>query len=143
MVMKMLRGRSPDPKGTTSEFPDFFQMKTIPSTPADGTAKPLYHHQSRGVPSLLRPPDPFHIPKKLPAGKVRKWRICSKADSPNTRVGPKGRGRLPVVPSQPRWRLAALTSSPALTLRPPLCFQAPPVWIPATALWALTSTCVC
>lgn len=30
----------------------------------------------------------------------------------------------------------ALTSSLALTLRPPLRFPAPPIWIPAAALWA-------
>lgn len=41
-------------------------------------------------------------PYENPRGKgVRKWPICSKADSTNTRVRPKGRGLLPVVPSQP------------------------------------------
>lgn len=49
---------------------------------------------------------------------------------------PKGRGRLPVVPGQPRWRL---TSGLALTLWPPLRFQAPPMCIPVP----LTSGRVC
>lgn len=40
-------------------------------------------------------------PRTSPRGRVRKWRICSEADSTNTRAGPKGRGRLPVVPSPP------------------------------------------
>ena len=39
--------------------------------------------------------------RKSQGERVRKWLICSKADSTNARVRPKGRGLLPVVPSQP------------------------------------------
>ncbi len=51
-------------------------------------------------PSASKPHSSSSI-RKQHGERVRKWPICSKADSTNTRVRPKGRGLLPVVPTQP------------------------------------------
>lgn len=64
--------------------------------------------------SALSPPTTHSTSSRRtsPRGRVRKWRICSEADSTNTRVGPKGRGRLPVVPSPPAKMAAGCLNLP-------------------------------
>lgn len=118
-------------------FPDFLKIKIIPRgvhSPPGRHRSTSLHHQSGGAPSLPpqliphRPDEPprgdgsgsgVFVPKQIP--QIPEWDLKGEA------------GFLLFPARQPRWRRAALTSRLALTLRPPLRFQAPPMRIPAAA----------
>lgn len=88
-------------------FPDFLKIKIIPGGVHSPPGRPRSTSSKRWSalsPSTTHSPS---SPRTSRRGRVRKWRICSEADSTNTRVGPNGRGRLPVVPSQPAAKMAA------------------------------------
>lgn len=123
------------PQISDSEVRD--QYPTPVLTPMDQHHPPInLEFPPSSVCRSLRPHSTSSI-RKSQRERVRKWHICSKADSTNTRVRPKGRGPFPVVPGRPVRTSEDGSGLPSV--------QAPPDWIPALMgqRVRLTASAVC